>query len=1408
MSKAAWYALLLALLHTVSAFAKVPQPSGLSPASLTSVQKLQSLSSAVLADDIGVDAISPWSGKAAIPLLEDKRNMWSKISFAWAQQLMVLGAKKQIEVEDLWKLDDASLLGNVSATFNNYFDVEKSRMNATIGIPPSLHGSNVLLQLWSSPIIRALAKMYRAPLILSGIMKFFNTAVQFLPSMLIAKILKNVDKQTSLFTSGVNLSDLDALFLRKEGILLAVSLFLVLCSKTFLENQYFNTVINMGANVRGALSTAIYSKSLRLSPSGRSNNTIGEIVNYMQLDTNRMEQLFGTIHTVWDGFFQVIGYTGLLLYFLGPSVFAGIAAMLIIVPLNAIFLRKLSNYRAQNLKMTDKRVKLTNEVFQGIRAIKSYNWEDSFYEQLTTIRHEEMNTLKAGANTRSILTAMLSAAPSVVAVLTLGIYALLGNELTPVKVFTSLGLFNQLRFPLIFLPLLLNSLVEGRVSLNRLTKFLFADEIQNYVEKVENMDNKLSIQISNGTFAWVQKNMTISDDFDRGSLKNIDLEIKEGELVALVGPVGSGKTTLISAILGELNKVGGSVQVKGKVGYVSQTAWIPNETLRNVILFGKPFDENRYNEVIQNCGMKQDIESLDFGDATEIGERGINLSGGQKQRINLARAVYDDDDIYVMDDPLSALDSEVGAAVFRNCIKGSLKGKTRILATHQLNVLPEVDRIILMDKTDEGVCFVKDQGTFAELMRRGHDLSKVVKDSVDVNSDVTEQDSNVLPSTSAKAASIINDDSTCVDAIDNEPFVKSEHSETSDSSPSSVQTKAKTNKLVVDEERAEGTVSWNVYKTYLQAANKPLLVAVVLLSLFMANSAQQLQQWVVVVWTSDVGYVKRPLPVYLGGVAFMALGVAFFNWSRTYVSCLLGASASEVMHGKLTRNVLNAPLGFYESTPVGRLTQRFTRDLDQVDQQLPGSFSQLVSSTLSIISALAAIVFVTPSFAFIIIPVMLMYFNITAFYRGVARELKRLDSVTRSPVFAHFSETLNGLPIIRSFYKQNMFKRSNEVKLEDSQSAYFALKTVDRWLSVRLELLGNVIVFFSALLVVITKSRAGSSGLSLNNALSVTGLLNWAVRNGAETESLMNSVERLLYTTNETPQEAPSYMKSISPSAYANQTDVANKMTMAKLPSSDIELAEAGWPWHGGVSFQDVHMSYREGFDPVLRGVDIKIKPGESIGIVGRTGSGKSSLFRALMRLTEVDNGSIYIDGVNASNVGISLLRKNIAIIPQDPVLFSGSLRANLDPFQEIADEELWSALKCANLESTVRSLPGGLAYQVSEGGENFSLGQRQLICLARAVVRKSKILLLDEATSSIDYNTDTIIQKTIREEFGKQNCTILTIAHRLETVMDADRILVMDSGKVAEFDTPTNLLKNRRSIFYQLVAAEKEQQK
>ena len=950
------------------------------------------------------------------------------------------------------------------------------------------------------------------------------------------------------------------------------------------------------------------------------------------------------------------------------------------------------------LQHTDERVKVTTEVLQGIRAVKSYSWEAPFASELMRLRSQELRAWQMSANALSLITAVLSAAPAVVAAITLCTYGALGNVLTPARVFTALALFDQLQTPLIFYPLVLQTLTEGKISLDRLEKYLESKEVEQYVNKggdarsqtiLPTASSKLSVleepprvahkrsyridpeivvRISRGDFSWLTTHGAIAEDRAEGNvgrLYSADMAVRRGELVAVIGPVGSGKSTLLAALLGELVRNDGEVVVNGRVAYVPQAAWIPNDSLRDVILFGRPYDEKRYQDVLRVCGLEKDLLQLDNGDATEIGERGTNLSGGQKQRVSIARAAYDDADVYILDDPLSALDSEVGSAVFKDCIKTFLEGRTRLLVTHQLSVLPQVDRIILMGKTPSG-CRIIDQGTFSELVSRGHDICAIARECAEEQAqtqDVAEAaDAFIAADEELPAEDKIADDFEDVDYNLDESILDYKQPEvvlasvSSNSEEQHVSSDAPGSKLMTAEERAAGGVRWSVYKAYFRAAGPLAYKALGLIALVISCGGGVAQQYLVAAWSADPTYIKRSKGAYLWGMALLASSVGCAHYLRLLLNFLMGSLASEKLHNELAARILRAPLSYFETTPAGRILQRFSKDLDDIDTQLPAGLDHALSSFVLIAFHTVGICAITPSFAAVMLPTVIAYYFVTNYYRLTALQLKRLDSVSRSPVYSHFSEALGGMSVIRCFGKGQEYALANERKLDDNLAAYFALETSDRWLSVRLDTIGGVVVLASTVLALASRAVASSAGLSLTNALYMTGFLHWAVRNAVDSEALMNSVERVLYTARHTPQEKLTYV---------NIHDAARPIKLSPLPihqttsnaSSTLLLRDSGWPWKGGVVINNVTLRYKEDSDPVLRGVRLDILPGESVGIVGRTGSGKSSLFRALLRLTELESGSITLDGVDIAEVELGLLRSSVSIIPQEPVLFSGSVR-------------------------------------------------------------------------------------------------------------------------------------------------------
>ncbi|KAJ3122071.1 hypothetical protein HK098_003135 [Nowakowskiella sp. JEL0407] len=976
-------------------------------------------------------------------------------------------------------------------------------------------------------------------------------------------------------------------------------------------------------------------------------------------------------------------------------------------------------------------------------VIKLYAWENSFMKKILDVRELELKTLKKVGYLSSVFSFIWSSTPFLVSFLSFTMYSIIETEpLTSTKIFVSLSLFNLLQFPLSVLPSVITSLVEASVSVNRLRNFLLNEELDrdavvhdSTINGPDSLGLKVErVTVKNGSFRW-------SKNSESPDLKNISFSVSDRTLLSICGRVGAGKSSILSALLGEMYKDHGEVFVHGSVAYVPQTAWIMNQTVRENILFGKKFDAAYYEQTIAACGLQQDLEMLPAGDLTEIGERGINLSGGQKQRISLARAVYARTDIYLLDDPLSAVDAHVGAHIFEKVLgpRGLLKDKCRIFVTHAIQFIPQSDLILNLSNGS-----IDEIGTYDELMS-------------------WESNTKTLLREYGKRK---EEDKESIDIEDeNEPHSKQSSAKKPDTAPAAANGQVKEGKLMTKEESAKGAVAWDVYISYGQACG----VITVIIYLIFATMSQMLsvgQNLYLADWASSNDNKKRD-----------EVDENVFQRLTVYgILGLVSIRSARITHEAMLKTVLHAPQSFFDVTPLGRILNRFSKDQYAVDEVLPRTFQMFFRTLFNVISVLFVNAIATPLFLVFTLPLGFLYHHFQRYYLATSRELKRLDSTTRSPIYAHFSETLGGVVTIRAYRMDARFMQANDEKVDYNQKAYYASISSNRWLAVRLEFIGSLIVFGSAFFAVLTIYFYGTIpasvvGLMLTYSLNVTQTLNWWVRQSCEIETNIVSVERIKEYS-ELPTEAAEY-------------------TSYPLPDQ--------WPDKGIIKFDSYSTKYRAELDLVLRQISFETKAGEKIGIVGRTGAGKSSLTLSLFRMIEPTDGSILIDGEDITKIGLQDLRSRITIIPQDPVLFAGTVRSNLDPFTQYDDEAVWKSLESANLKDKIMEMDGKLEAVVVQGGENFSVGQRQLVCLARALLRKSKILVLDEATAAIDVETDDIIQKVIRREFS--DCTTLTIAHRINTVIDCDRILVLDKGQVAEFDSPEKLLADKRSIFYGLAS-------
>nr|XP_027217424.1 multidrug resistance-associated protein 1-like [Penaeus vannamei] len=1148
-----------------------------------------------------------------------------------------------------------------------------------------------------------------------------------------------------------------------------------------------------GLRIRTGVISAVYRKALRISSSARKESTVGEIVNLMSVDAQRFMDLTSYINMLWSAPLQI----ALALYFLwdllGPSVLAGLAVMIVLIPVNGFIANKTKQFQISQMKNKDQRVKLMNEILNGIKVLKLYAWEPSFEEQVLGVRNLEIKVLKKSAYLNAGTSFIWTCTPFLVSLATFATYVQISPEniLDAKTAFVSISLFNLLRFPISMLPMIITSLVQANVSLTRLNKFLNADELDpDAVTKDKNI--KKPITIENGTFAWGH-----DDEDGKPVLHNLDIEIEEGSLVAVVGSVGAGKSSLCSAILGEMEKQSGRVNVNGNIAYVAQQAWIQNATLEDNILFNNKKNEDRYFSCIRACALQSDLDMLPGGDQTEIGEKGINLSGGQKQRVSLARAVYSDADIYLLDDPLSAVDSHVGKHIFENVIgpEGILKGKTRILVTHGLTYLPKVEKIVVLKNGT-----ITEQGSYKELIeKKGEFQEFLLQYLAEENED--EEDLEELEDIKMQLESTLGkerlqrqisrtkreseSESIGHDGIGehrgsirhrSKKISESEKTKPAIAPPQQVEAKA--GQKLIEKEKAEtGKVQLSVYGYYIRAIGIMSTCMTVVFYILSQACTVGSNVWLTA-WSSEsalqneTGQDPAVRDKYLGVYGALGIGQAIFICLGSVLIAGATVAASKLMHKRLLDNVMHSPMMFFDMTPIGRIVNRFSKDLDTIDVLLPSNLRAWVSCLIAVIATFVAIIYATPVFVVVMLPTMIIYYFVQVLYVSTSRQLKRIESVSRSPIYSHFQETIQGASTIRAFGRSHQFMLESEKKVDTNQVSSFPSVMANRWLAIRLEFIGNILTFFAALFAVLGRDTisGGLVGLSVSYALSVTQTLNWLVRMTSDVETNIVAVERIKEYT-ETTQEAEWEIPEKKPPEY--------------------------WPEHGVVEFNKYSTRYREGLDLVVKDIDCKISGGEKIGIVGRTGAGKSSLTLALFRIIEAASGNITIDKIDISKIGLHDVRRRLTIIPQDPVLFSGTLRMNLDPFNLYDDEKVWSALEHSHLKDFVSGLNAGLQHEVSEGGENLSVGQRQLVCLARALLRKTRVLVLDEATAAVDLETDDLIQQTIRREFA--DCTVITIAHRLNTIMDSSRVLVLDKGEIREFESPENLLKDKKSIFYSM---------
>uniref|UniRef100_A0A4W2EJ06 Multidrug resistance-associated protein 4 n=1 Tax=Bos indicus x Bos taurus TaxID=30522 RepID=A0A4W2EJ06_BOBOX len=1068
-----------------------------------------------------------------------------------------------------------------------------------------------------------------------------------------------------------------------------------------LHHLYFYHMQRVGMRLRVAVCHMIYRKTLRLSTLAMGKTTTGQIVNLLSNDVNRFDQVTMFLHYLWVGPLQAIAVTALLWMEIGIPCLAGMAVLIILLLVQSCFGMFFSSLRSQTADLTDDRIRKMSEVITGIRTIKMYAWEKSFADLITTLRREEISRILTSSYLRGMNLASFFAVSKIMISVTFITNDLLDNVITASQVFVVVTLFEALRFSsTLYFPMAVEKVSEAVVSIQRIKHFLLLDEIPQHNPQLPS-DGKTIVDVQDFTAFWDKAS-------GNPTLQGLSFTVRPGELLAVVGPVGAGKSSLLNALLGELPPSQGQVSVHGRIAYVSQQPWVFPGTVRSNILFGKKYEEDRYEKVIKACALEELLKDRDL---TVIGDRGTPLSGGQKARVSLARAMYQDADIYLLDDPFSAVDAGVSRHLFEQCICQALHEKITILVTHQLQYIKEASQILILN-------YVSNMSVFPQLCNGGHCSTFEIWGSL------------------FKILSL-------------SAFFPSQ--------TENIQV------MLSLEGRLEGKVGFKTYENYYTAGTHWFIIIFLILVNITAQVVYGLQDWWLQDWANEesslyaVAHGKGKVLVvpnpawYLTVYSVLPVGTILFGITRSLLIFYILVNSSQTLHNKMLDSILRAPVLFFDRNPLGRILNRFSKDIGHMDDLLPQIFQDFIQTFLLVISVAIVMMAAVPWIAIPVIPLGIIFFFLRRYFLETSRDVKRLECTTRSPVFSHLASSLRGLWTIRAYKAEQRFQEVFDAHQNLHSEAWFLLLTTSRWLTVLLHVTCATfvtVVAFGALILA-------------ENPLLLTYVMSYVFQ--------MISVERAIEYTELEKEAAWEYVYRPPPS----------------------------WPREGRIRFDEVNLTYSLDGPLVLNDLGAHAYRGVKMGIVGRTGAGKSSLVAALFRLLE-PKGRIWIDDICTTNIGLHDLRKKMSVVSQEPVLFTEMIWKNLDPFNEHTYEKCWNALEEVQLKETIRSLPLEMNTKLAESGLNLSVGQRQLVCLARAILRKNQILIIDKATSNVDPRTDELVKKEIRKKFAQ--CTVLTITHRLSTIIDSDRIMVLDSGRRKEYGEPYDLLQNRNRLLYKMV--------
>ncbi|TID30754.1 hypothetical protein CANINC_000670 [Pichia inconspicua] len=1384
---------------------------------------------------------------------EFSANILSRIMFWWLNPIMKLGYKRTLTDNDLFKLEEHQENDHMYKKFRTIFDAkynkalkafliekfkDENRPFDENTILEEYHPDDVVdFRLPATILPLSLFQTLKVQYTFGCTLKIASDVVAVTTPLLQKRLVEFVAKKTLGFEHNMG-----------QGVGFAIGVcFMILFTSLSMNHAFYYFMIS-GAKVRGVLTRMLLDKSLSVGARGVHRFPASTVQSMISTDLNRIDFAIAFFPFSFTSIIPIAITIGLLIWNIGVSSLVGLSIFIAILFFVGGFISQLIGLREKASFFTEKRVNLMKEVLKNFKMIKFYSWEKSYESRIQNARNSEMKYVLKLQGLRNVLISMAYAMPVLGSMATFCTVYDITDGKSAAAIFSSLSFFQVLSIQFMMVPMSVSLTSDMIVGLRKMSDYLSCADInheqfkiEEYKEDQEDKDGDYCFKIENGDFEWEtfsddesdddddQDNVSLPENKKKGllsklmrkknihkdaefmkekaklirkkpkkmdtglksdipsslsstekmhevqktsfpGLHNINFKIKKGEFVVVTGSIGSGKSSLLDAMAGLMKRVNGHVYSRGKLllcGY----PWVQNATIRDNILFGLPYDVEKYEKIVHACCLADDFNQFEGGDMTEVGERGITLSGGQKARINLARAIYADPDIILLDDVLSAVDAKVGRHIVEHCILGLLKDKTRIMATHQLSLIDSADRMIFLN--GDGTI---DVGTIDKLLERNTKFINLLNYNAKKEEEILEEEQLDMDKPGSNGDLLKK----------HETLMKPEFGEDSENYTSPPK-EHDVVRIIGDEERAVNSLKFEVYYHYIKLAVGKLGLISLLLFAFLLTIAT-FSEIFTNTWLSfwvELKFDGRSKSFYMGIYIMFSFLYAILLSVTFYIITYYCNESARLLNYLAATKILHVPVAFMDISPVGRVLNRFTKDTDTLDNEISEQIRQGVNYFATVLGTVILCIVYIPWFAIAIPLMVIAYSGIAIYYQASAREIKRLEAVKRSFVYSHFNEILSGKDVIKAYHLIQRVKEKLNKLIDSQNEAYFITIANQRWIGANLSVVSFFIVFVISFLCIFSvfSISAASTGLLLTYVMNMTGIMNMLVRAMTQVENEFNSVERLNYYAYDIIQEPP-----------------------YEIPEIDDSPELQYWPQNGEISIKHLYLKYRPELPFVLKDVNLAIKPSEKVGFCGRTGSGKSTLMTSLYRFTEFE-GSILIDGVDINKLGLHKLRSKLTVIPQDPVLFIGTIRENLDPFNEQSDDLLWDSLCIAGLIKkedlpTVKNQLDDdenlhkfhLNRTVEDDGTNFSIGERQLIALARALVRKSKILILDEATSSVDYETDSKIQHTIATEF--KECTILCIAHRLNTILNYDRIAVLDAGEVVEFDKPKVLFQKEGGFF------------